>query len=148
MATLHIYLNFPGTCEQAFNFYQSVLGGEIGYIGRFGEVPPMEGQPPVPEEHKNKVMHVSMETKNLRLLGSDVIEGFGPPVVFGNNFAVSIDCQSKEEAEALFSGLSAGGDVSMPIQDTFWNAYFGMFTDKFGIQWMVNFDYPGGEMTS
>lgn len=145
MATLHVYLNFPGTCEEAFTFYKSIFGVEFGYIGRFGEVPPTEGQPPLPEEHKNKVMHVSMEVNNMRLLGSDVIDGFGPPTIFGNNFAVSIDTKTKEEADQLFHGLSEGGQISMPIQDTFWNAYFGMFTDKFGINWMVNFDYPDGQ---
>ncbi|TXI31351.1 MAG: VOC family protein [Niabella sp.] len=140
MATVHTYLNFDGNCEAAFNFYKSVFGGEFSFIGKFGEMPPMEGQPPMSDADKNKIMHVSLSISNTVLMGSDTVGGWSPAIVQGNNFAVSINADSKKEADNLFNGLSAGGQVTMPMENTFWGAYFGMFTDKFGINWMVNFD--------
>lgn len=135
------YLNFAGSCEDAFGFYKSVFGGNYSMFARFNEMPPMEGQPPMPEEHGKKVMHVSLTiSKGSILMGSDLLEGFGPPAVIGNNFAVSVNATSRAEADRLFNGLSDGGHVTMPIGDTFWGAYFGMFTDKFGINWQINFD--------
>lgn len=135
------YVNFNGNCEEAFNFYQSIFGGKFGYVGRFGEMPPQEGQPPLPAEAANKIMHISLPiSKETSLMGSDALEGFGPPMVVGTNFAVSINAVSKADADRLFNGLSAGGRVDMPIGDTFWGSYFGMFADKFGINWMVSFD--------
>ena len=141
MATTNTYLNFNGNCEEAFNFYKSVFGGEFTYIGRFGDVPESDDYK-VPEGDKNKVMHVSLPTGASVLMGSDNSEQYESSFVKGNNFSVSIDAESKEEADKLFSGLSAGGQVTMPLADTFWGAYFGMFTDKFGINWMVNYDDP------
>ncbi len=144
MATIHPYLTFNGNCEEAFNFYKSVLGGEFTYLGRFEEMPPGSG-PEVPENEKNKIMHVSLPVGNTVLMGSDSSEAFGQAVNQGDNFAVSLDADSEEEAEKLFEGLSAGGAVTMPLGKTFWGAYFGMFTDKYGINWMVNYDYETGE---
>lgn len=142
MATANIYLTFDGTCEEAFKFYQSVLGGEIPFWGRFGEMPPQEGMPPVSEDTKNRIMHVTLPiSAETVLMGSDSMPGLHT-IVQGNNFSVSLNTNSKEEADKLFNGLSAGGTVTMPIQDTFWGAYFGMWTDKFGIHWMVNYDDP------
>ena len=139
MATTNTYLNFNGNCEEAFNFYKSVFGGEFTYIGRFGEMPPSD-EFTVSERDKNKVMHVSLPTGSSVLMGSDNSEQYEASFVKGNNFSVSINADSREEAENLYNGLSAGGQVTMPMSDTFWGAYFGMFTDKFGINWMVNFD--------
>ena len=141
MATTNTYLNFNGNCEEAFNFYKSVFGGEFTYIGRFGEMPPSD-EFPVSEGDKNKVMHVSLPTGSSVLMGSDNAEQYESSFVKGNNFSVSINADSKEEADKLFNGLSAGGQATMPMSDTFWGAYFGMFTDKFGINWMVNYDDP------
>lgn len=141
MATTNTYLNFNGNCEEAFNFYKSVFGGEFTYIGRFGEMPPSE-EFPVSEADKNKVMHVSLPTGSSVLMGSDNGEQYESSFVNGNNFSVSINADSKEEADKLYNGLSAGGQATMPMSDTFWGAYFGMFTDKFGINWMVNYDDP------
>lgn len=141
MATTNTYLNFNGNCEEAFNFYKSVFGGEFTYIGRFGEMPPSD-EFPVSEADKNKVMHVSLPTGSSVLMGSDNGEQYESTFVKGNNFSVSINADSREEADKLFSGLSAGGQATMPMSDTFWGAYFGMFTDKFGINWMVNYDDP------
>lgn len=141
MATTNTYLNFNGNCEEAFNFYKSVFGGEFTYIGRFGDMPPSD-EYPVPEADKKKVMHVSLPTGSSVLMGSDNGEQYEASFVKGNNFSVSINADSKEEAGQLFCGLSAGGQVTMPMSDTFWGAYFGMFTDKFGVNWMVNYDDP------
>lgn len=139
MTTINTYLTFNGNCEEAFNFYKSVFGGEFSYFGKFGEMPPSE-EMPVPDNEKHLVMHVSLPiSKETALMGSDTTADAGA-VKFGNNFSVSIDSASKEEADRFFSELSKGGTVIMPMQNTFWGAYFGMFTDKFGINWMVNFD--------
>lgn len=143
MATAHTYLNFNGNCEEAFQFYKSVFGGDFTYIGRFGEMPPGEGYT-VPEGDKNKIMHVSLPIGNTILMGSDVGGDWASMHVQGNNFAVSINADSRAEADRLFNGLSAGGQVTMPMADTFWGAYFGMFTDKFGINWMMNYDVQPG----
>jgi PhnB protein len=141
MTTVNIYLNFEGNCEEAFNFYKSVLGGEFSYVGRFGEMPPQEGQPPLPPEMKNMIMHIGLPvSKETCLMGSDTGGEWAPSYIQGNNFSVSINADSTAEADKLFNGLSAGGKVTMPMDKTFWGAYFGMFTDKFGINWMVNYD--------
>lgn len=137
--SINPYVNFPGTCEEAFNFYKSVFGGNFVMLSRFKEMPPMEGQPPIPTEVGEKLMHVSLPIGNTILMGSDALEGFGPPTNFGNNFSVSINAKSQNEADRLYAGLSAGGQQSMPMEKTFWGAYFGMLTDKFGINWLVNF---------
>lgn len=142
MATVNPYLIFNGNCEEAFLFYQSVFGGEIPYMGRFGEMPPSEDEncPPPPADEANRIMHVCLPiSKETVLMGSDSTSQSGD-VAFGNNFSISINTESKDEADRLFNGLSAGGNVIMPMTSTFWGAYFGMFTDKFGIGWMVNFD--------
>ncbi len=144
MAAINPYLTFPGNCEEAFNFYKSVFGGEFPYIGRFRDMPPAEGQPAMDPEMGNKIMHVSLPIGNTILMGSDTSDEFcsGGSFVKGNNFAISFNADSREGAEKIFNGLSSGGQVTMPLNDTFWGAYFGMCNDKFGIQWMVNYDDP------
>lgn len=139
MAAINPYLLFDGTCEQAFLFYKSVFGGEFPYLGRFGEMPPMDGQSINPKD-ANLIMHVSLPiSKETVLMGSDFPESQGP-VNYGNNFSISINTDSKEEADTIFNGLSAGGQIMQPMAQSFWGAYFGMFTDKFGVNWMVNYD--------
>ncbi|HUH35672.1 MAG TPA: VOC family protein [Moheibacter sp.] len=91
-------------------------------------------------EDGNKIMHIVYSIGNAILMGSDTGGEWAPKFVQGNNFSISINAESKEEADRLFDGLSAGGEVTMPMNETFWGAYFGMFTDRFGINWMVNFD--------
>jgi len=141
MATVNVYLTFNGNCEEAFNFYKSIFGGEFPYMGRFSDMPPQPGQPPIPEEMGKRIMHVSLPiSKETMIMGSDTGGEWASNYQSGNNFSISINTGSKEEADKLFNGLSAGGNVSMPMNNTFWGAYFGMFTDKFGIGWMVNFD--------
>ncbi len=139
MATTNTYLNFNGNCEAAFNFYKSVFGGEFSYIGRFGEMP-KSGEYKVPEADKNKIMHVGLPIGTSILMGSDTGEDWATSFVQGTNFSVSIRADSKQEADKLFNGLSHGGQITMPIDTTFWGDYFGMFRDKFGIHWMVSFN--------
>ena len=138
MPTINPYLTFEGNCEEAFNFYRSVFGGEFTYLGRFEEMP---DEYDIPEGQENYVMHVSLPIGDETvLMGSDTSEEFGNPVKAGNNFSISVNCNSREESDKLFDGLSEDGEVIMPMNETFWGSYFGMLTDKFGIQWMVSFE--------
>lgn len=139
MATTNTYLNFNGNCEEAFNFYKSVFGGEFTYLGRFGEIPESE-EYKVSEEDKNKVMHVSLPIGTSVLMGSDTGGEWAPTFTQGNNFSISITADSKDEADKLYNSLAGGGQVTMPLGDTFWGDYFGMLTDKFGINWMISFN--------
>lgn len=140
MVTINPYLNFPGNTEEAFNFYKSVFGGEFPMLMRFGDVPP--SGPPMPDKFKDKIMHIALPIgKGNVLMGTDAIEEMGHKVTSGTNFHISVTPDSKEEADRIFNALSAGGKITMPIKDEFWGEYFGMFNDKFGIQWMVNYDY-------
>ena len=138
MAIVNIYLTFNGNCEEAFNFYKSVFGGEFPYIGRFKDMPPGEGGKLTPGDAE-RIMHVSLPiSKETMLMGSDTGGEWASDYKQGNNFTISITVGSKEEADKLFKGLSTGGTVTMPLAKTFWSDYFGMFTDKFGINWMVS----------
>ena len=139
MAALNPYLHFNGNAEEAFNFYKSQFGGEFQTLQRYENMP---SDVPTPSgSNPAKILHVSLPiSKETVLMGSDV-PGSHPGVTIGSNFAISINTESEEEATKLFDGLSAGGQVTMPLGNTFWGAFFGMFTDKFGIQWMVNYDY-------
>lgn len=139
MATANIYLIFNGDCEAAFNFYSSVFEVGFGYLGRFSEMPESE-QSKVSDAYKNQIMHVSMQIGNSVLMGSDCGEEFLPHFVAGNNFSVSVSTESREETEKLFSRLAQGGSVTMALNHTFWGDYFGMLTDKFGINWMISFN--------
>ena len=139
MATLNPYLNFLGNTENAFNFYKSAFGGEFTMFQRFKDIP--DGDKMLPAD-QNKIMHVSLDIgKGNVIMGTDMLESAGHKLTEGNNFSISINTNSKEEADKIYKALSAGGTIEMPLADSFWGAYFGMFKDKFGIQWMVNFDY-------
>jgi PhnB protein len=142
MAQTSTYLNFPRNTEEAFNFYKSVFGGDFqdGKIHRFGEIPPMEGAPPMADADKNLVMHIALPILGGHLLmGTDAPESMGFKVNKGNNVHISLHPDSKKEADELFSKLSAGGEVEMPMADMFWGDYFGSVKDKFGIHWMINY---------
>ena len=140
MAQVNPYLTFNGTCENAFEFYKKVFGGEFTYLGRFKEMPPM-GDKKISGTDGEKIMHVSLPiSKETVLMGSDSSEEFGQATQPGNNFSISINTDTKEEADKLYNGLVAGGQKTMPMDKTFWGSYFGMLTDKFGIQWMVSCD--------
>lgn len=141
MTTVNAYLNFNGNCEEAFKLYKSVFGGEFSYMGRFKEMPPMDGKT-FPAEEGERVMHVSLPiSKETILMGSDTSEAMGPPVIMGTNISVSVNTDSEKEATRIFNELSMGGKIHMPLDKTFWGALFGMFTDRFGINWMVSYDY-------
>ena len=143
MASVNVYLTFNGDCEAAFEFYKSVFGGSYPYIGRYKDMPPVEGKTMPPEEG-NRIMHVSLPiSKETMIMGSDTGGEWASSFKQGNNFAISINSESREEADRLFNGLSSGGTVTMPMNSTFWGDYFGMFTDKFGINWMVSFNEKG-----
>lgn len=138
MRTVNPYLNFNGNTEDAFNFYKSVFGGEIIRLQRFNE---LQGGPPLSVEDGQKIMHISLSiSETTTLMGSDILESFGQKFISGNNFYISLDAESKAEADRIFNSLSAGGSIEMPMQDTFWGAYYGSFADKFGVQWMITFE--------
>jgi len=140
MKAVNPYLNFNGNTEEAFNFYKSVFGGEFITLQRFKDTPEA-GK--VSGKDSEKIMHVALPIgKGNILMATDTLEGgMGYPLTAGNNITLSIDAESEDEANKLFKGLSAGGKATLPMSKTFWNAYFGMLTDKFGIQWMINHDY-------
>lgn len=138
MSTINPYLNFPGNTEEAFTFYQSVFGGEfVGGISRFKDTPEADK---LSKEEQEKVMHIALPVGNGQMLmATDALESMGQSVTVGNNMYISIHPESKAEADRLFKGLSEGGEIEMDLQDTFWGGYFGSFTDKFGINWMVHY---------
>lgn len=139
MSAINPYINYKGNCEEAFEFYRSVFGGD--FMGPKMTWDSVEMGQPVPDAAKGKIMHMALPIgEGSVLMGSDCVEGFGPPVEFGNNMSIAISPDSKEDADRLFDGLSAGGKVSMPMADAFWGGYFGAFTDKFGISWLINYD--------
>ncbi len=143
MTTVNIYLTFQGNCLEAFDFYKSVFGGEYRYVGRFGEMPPQEGMSPISDDLKDKIMHISLPiSKETILMGSDTGGEWANSITVGNNFSISVNTDQVEEAKRIFAALSEGGNITMPMEKTFWQAYFGMLTDKFGINWMVNCELP------
>lgn len=131
--SFNIYLTFDGTCREAFEFYQSVFGGEFQDLQTFGDAPAQEGMSPA---DPTRIMHMSLPMGDNTLMGSDTMAAGG--VTVGDNFSISLSPASKAESDRLFNLLSAGGEVTMPMSDTFWNAYFGAFRDRFGINWMIN----------
>lgn len=139
MAQLNPYIHFNGNAEEAFNFYQSVFGGEFTSKMRFKDFPNPEF--PLPEKEAEKLAHISLPISGSSvLMGSDVPEFMGTVNEAENRSKISIATDSKEEADKLYNGLSTGGKIEMPITDSPWGAYFGMFRDKYGIEWMVSFD--------
>ena len=139
MATVNIYLTFNGNCEEAFDFYKSVFNKEFHYVGRFGEMPPQADCPPISDDMKDKIMHISLPiSKETCLMGSDAGGEWSPSIKQGNNFTISVSTKDKAETDKIFNALAEGGNITMPLADTFWQSYFGMLTDKFGINWMVS----------
>jgi PhnB protein len=129
-----LYLMFNGNCEEAINFYKDKLGGNLISMQRYGEVP--AGQ----SSESYKIMHAVMDLQGFILMLSDTNEGAN--VTMGDNFSIALDIKSDGEVDRVFDALSTGGQVKMAVQDTFWGARFGMCTDKFGVNWMVNYDKP------
>lgn len=138
MATMNPYLNFNGTTEEAFNFYKSVFGGEFLSVMRWKEMP---GGETMSGGDGGKIMHIALPIGNGNvLMGTDSLESMGQKLTIGNNFHITIGPDNKEAADRLFKELSVGGKAEMPLEDTFWGAYFGILADKFGIRWIINFD--------
>ena len=132
------YLNFDGNAEEAFNFYRSVFGGEFLALMRVSEAPGCEN---FPASEQQRLMHISLRIgKNTVLMASDILPSVGQQLNIGNNVHISLSPESREQADKLFEGLSRGGAVEMPMEDQFWGSYFGSFSDKFGIRWMINYD--------
>ena len=138
MAIIDPHINFNGNAEEAFNFYKSVFGGEFTQILRFKDISSPEF--PIPEKEANKIMHIVLPIGKNTLMANDVPESMGRVNENENRSKIFIRAESREEADKLFNGLSAGGNIEAPIGDSPWGSYFGMFRDKFGIEWMVDFD--------
>ncbi|MEB2777844.1 VOC family protein [Algoriphagus sp. D3-2-R+10] len=138
MALINPYINFNGNAEEAFNFYKSVFGGEFANITRFKDLSIPEN--PIAEHEADKIMHIALPIGKNVLMGNDVPERMGRVDENENRSKISIGAESKEEAEKLFNGLSAGGSIEVPMDESPWGSYFGMFRDKYGIEWMVDFD--------
>lgn len=137
MATINPYINFNGNAEEAFNFYKSVFGGEFERVARFKDLESSEF--PVAPSEADKIMHIALPIGGNVLMGNDVPEIMGRTNENENRSKISINVESKEEADRLFNGLSEGGSVEFPMGDSPWGSYFGMFRDKYGIEWMVDF---------
>lgn len=132
------YLNFDGQAEEAFNFYKSVFGGEFTANIKMSDAPESDK---LSKDEQNRIMHIGLPIgKDTVLMASDTVPSMGHILNKGNNMYISLHPESKEEADRLFKGLSAGGDIEMPIADQFWGDYYGSFTDKFGVRWMVNYN--------
>jgi PhnB protein len=138
MAQINPHINFNGNAEEAFTFYQSIFGGQFARIMRFKDLSNPEF--PIAEKEANKIMHIALPIGKSVLMGNDVPEFMGRTNENENRSKIVISAESKEEADKLYNGLSAGGQVEMPIGDSPWGSYFAMFRDKYGIEWMVDFD--------
>ncbi len=138
MATINPYINFNGNAEEAFTFYKSVFGGEFTRVARFKDMASPEFQ--VSENEADKIMHIALPIGKNVLMGNDVPESMGRTNENENRSKISINCESKEEADKMLNGLSVGGKIEFAMADSPWGSYFGMFRDKYGIEWMVDFD--------
>ena len=138
MALINPHINFNGNAQEAFNFYKSVFGGEFAKIIWFKDIAGPECL--IAENDADKIMHIALPIGQNILMANDVPESMGPVNENENRSKIFISAESREEADKLFSGLSAGGNIEAPIGDSPWGSYFGMFRDKFGIEWMVDFD--------
>ena len=141
MKSINPYLNFAGNTEEAFNFYKKVFGGDfLGGVFRFKDTPEAEK---MSDADKDKIMHIALKMgESNMIMATDVLESMGFKLTFGNNFYISIDAESKDEADKIFKGLSEGAKIEMKMADQFWGAYFGSLKDKFGVNWMISFTYP------
>ncbi len=138
MATINPYINFNGNALEAFTFYKSVFGGEFSNISRFKDLESPEF--PVNPSEAEKIMHIALPIGGNLLMGNDVPEIMGRTNENENRSKISINCESKEEADRLFNGLTVGGTIEFPMGQSPWGSYFGIFRDKYGIEWMVDFN--------
>lgn len=138
MASINPYINFNGNAEEAFTFYKSIFGGEFGKIIRFRDLSTPEFQ--MPENDANKIMRITLSIGNNVLIANDVPEAMGPVNENENRSKIAVIAESREEADKIFNGLSAGGTVKMPMDQSPWGTYFSMLRDKYGIEWTIEFD--------
>ncbi len=141
MATINPHINFNGNAEEAFTFYKSVFGGEFAKIIRFKDISIPEF--PIPEKEAHKIMHIALPIGKNVLIANDVPESMGRTNENENRSKISIGAESRDEADKLYNGLSAGGEIEAPIGDSPWGSYGGCFRDKYGIEWIVEFDPRG-----
>lgn len=140
MTTVNVYLTFNGNCKEAFDFYLSVFGGEFPYVGTFRDMPQDAGMT-MPEAELDRIMHISLPiSQETMLMGSDTGGEWASRFLPGNNFSISINTDSKDKADHFFNALISGGQTIMPMNDTFWGDYYGMLTDRFGINWMISYN--------
>jgi len=142
MATINPYINFNGNAEEAFTFYKSVFGGEFASLVRFKDL--ASDDFPVPESEANKIMRIVLPIGGNTLIANDVPESLGPVSENENRSKIAVIAESREEAEKIFAGISEGGAVEMPMDESPWGTYFGMFRDKYGIEWTVEFNPADG----
>lgn len=138
MTAINPYINFNGNAEEAFNFYKSVFGGEFETIVRFGDLDSSEF--PVSEEDVNKIMRITLPIGNNILIANDVPGALGPVNENENRSKISVQAESRVEADGIFTGLTVGGAIEMPMNTSPWGTYFGMFRDRYGIEWTVEFN--------
>lgn len=136
MALIHPHINFNGNAEEAFGFYQSVFGGDFAQVVRFSDLP---GGFPAESGEANKIMHIALPIGPNMLMGNDVPQSMGSTNENEHRSKIMITAASREEADRLYQGLSAGGSIEVPMEDSPWGSYFGMFRDKYGIEWMVDY---------
>jgi PhnB protein len=150
MASVSTYLNFSRNTEEVFNFYRSVFGGEFSSnLMRFSDIPQSEGSPQLDEKDKNLIIHIELPLPGGHLLmGTDAPESMGFNLVTGNNIHISLETDTKSETIRLFKALSSGGKITMELQDMFWGGYYGSCTDKYGIQWMFNYNNKSRDLES
>jgi PhnB protein len=141
MPTINPYINFNGNAEEAFNFYKSVFGGEFGKIVRFKDIESAEF--PLPENEEDKIMRIVLPIGANILIANDVPESMGPVNENENRSKIAVSAETKEEADKLFKGLSEGGSIEMPMEESPWGTYFAMLRDKYGIEWTIEYDSNG-----
>jgi PhnB protein len=139
MTTINTYLNFDGKAEEAFNFYKSVFGGEFAMFQRLKDAP---GTEQLSAEEQNRIMHIALPIGSNMLMATDIVPSMGHILTVGSNYHISLGPDSEDETHRLYNALSEGGNVTMPLDKMFWGALYGAFTDKFGINWMINYELP------
>jgi len=146
MRVVNPYLNFNGNTEEVFTFYRGIFGGEFAMLMRYNEMPAGEGmegcedmEGNIPEAEQNGIMHIALPIGSSMLMGTDV-PSIMPQVIIGTNISLALGAESREEADRVFNALAEGGSVQQPLQDMFWGDYYGMLTDKYGIQWMMSYN--------
>ncbi|MCJ7466892.1 MAG: VOC family protein [Maribacter sp.] len=139
MIKLNPYLNFMGNTEEAFLFYKSILGGDFQGMMRFRDIPELPGKEKMTEKELNMLVHIALPIGENLMMATDALENMGHTLARGNNTSMSLHPDTREETDRLNNALSSGGQTTTPMDDMFWGDYWGMLTDKFGIQWMINY---------